>query len=119
LYKRRNEVPPFSLRGFAGTGYAIRYEIFRGECPQPHIDRLVERAKAEKSTVVVGISGDKILDTAKDVAYYAGLPVDIIPTVASTDSPCSSLSVIYQDNGEFDRYLFWTAVRIWCWWTQM
>ena len=77
------------------------------------------QAKAEKSTVVVGISGDKILDTAKDVAYYAGLPVDIIPTVASTDSPCSSLSVIYQDNGEFDRYLFWTAVRIWCWWTQM
>ena len=107
------------MRGFAGTGYAIRYEIFRGECPQPHIDRLVERAKAEKSTVVVGISGDKILDTAKDVAYYAGLPVDIIPTVASTDSPCSSLSVIYQDNGEFDRYLFWTAVRIWCLWTQM
>ena len=42
MYKRRNEVPPFSLRGFAGTGYAIRYEIFRGECPQPHIDRLVE-----------------------------------------------------------------------------
>lgn len=46
------------------------------------------------------------MNTAKGVAYYAGLPVVIIPTVASTDSPCSSLSVICRDNGEFDRYLF-------------
>lgn len=60
--------------------------------------------------MVVGIGGEKILDTAKGVAYYAGLPVVVIPTVDSTDSPCSSLSVIYRDNGEFDRYLFFGRV---------
>lgn len=99
-------IGPVLEQCFAGTDYTIRYEIFRGECSQPQIDRLVERAKTEASTVVVGIGGGKILDTAKGVAYYTGLPVVIIPTVASTDSPCSSLSVIYRDNGEFDRYLF-------------
>ena len=47
----------------------------------------------------------KILDTAKAVSYYTDLPDIIVPTVASSDSPCSSLSVLYKENGEFDRYL--------------
>lgn len=34
-----------------------------------------------------------------------GVPVAIAPTIASTDAPCSALSVIYTDDGEFDRYL--------------
>lgn len=63
-------------------------------------------AREQKSTAVVGIGGGKILDTAKAVAHYAVLPAVIVPTVASTDSPCSSLSVVYLDSGEFDHYLF-------------
>ena len=91
---------------FAGKDYILHYEVFQGECSQNQIDRLVAAAKDQDSTVVIGIGGGKILDTAKGVAYYAGLPVVIVPTVASTDSPCSSLSVVYRDNGEFERYLF-------------
>lgn len=91
---------------FAGKDFTLRYEIFAGECSQNWIDRLTAAAKEHESTVVIGIGGGKILDTAKGVAHYAGLPVVIVPTVASTDAPCSSLSVIYHDNGEFDRYLF-------------
>lgn len=33
------------------------------------------------------------------------VPVAIAPTIASTDAPCSALSVIYTDEGEFDSYL--------------
>ena len=91
---------------FNGTDYTLHYEVFKGECSQNQIDRLVARAKELNCTAVVGIGGGKILDTAKGVAYYSALPCIIVPTVASTDSPCSSLSVIYLDNGEFDRYLF-------------
>lgn len=91
---------------FAGKDYRLHYEIFQGECSQNQIDRLVAVAQDQDSTVIVGIGGGKILDTAKGVAYYAGLPVIIVPTVASTDSPCSSLSVVYRENGEFERYLF-------------
>ncbi len=94
---------------FAGKEYDLHYEIFKGECSQTQIDRLVAAAKEHGSTAIVGIGGGKILDTAKAVAYYGQLPVVIVPTVASTDSPCSSLSVIYQDSGEFDRYLFLDA----------
>lgn len=33
------------------------------------------------------------------------VPVAVALTIASTDAPCSVLSVIYTDAGEFDRYL--------------
>ena len=97
---------PTLERCFDGKDYALHYEVFQGECSQRQIDQLVASAKEHDCTAVVGIGGGKILDTAKGVAYYAGLPTVIVPTVASTDSPCSSLSVIYRDNGEFERYLF-------------
>lgn len=48
---------------------------------------------------------EKTLDTAKALAHFMGVPVAIAPTIASTDAPCSALSVIYTDEGEFDRYL--------------
>ena len=33
----------------------------------------------------------------------------ICPTIASTDAPCSALSVIYTDEGVFEKYLFLPA----------
>lgn len=92
-----------------GTGAKVVYEIFNGECSQKEIDRVVEAFKASGCSVVVGIGGGKIHDTAKAAAYYAGAPVVIVPTIASTDAPCSALSVIYTDEGVFDRYLFLPA----------
>ena len=44
--------------------------------------------------------------TAKAVAYYEKTPVLICPTIASTDAPCSALSVIYTEEGVFEEYLF-------------
>lgn len=99
-------VGPTLDRCFRETDYQLRYEIFQGECSQRQIDRLAALAREEGSTAIVGIGGGKILDTAKAAAHYTGLPAVIVPTVASTDAPCSSLSVIYRDNGEFERYLF-------------
>lgn len=91
---------------FDDKPYTLTYELFKGECSQVQIDRLAAQGREQRCTAVVGIGGGKILDTAKAVAYGLQIPSVIIPTVASTDSPCSSLSVIYHENGEFDRYLF-------------
>jgi glycerol dehydrogenase len=79
---------------------------FGGECSQNEIDRLRKIAESAKCGAVLGIGGGKTLDTAKALAHFMGVPVAIAPTIASTDAPCSALSVIYTDNGEFDRYLF-------------
>ena len=56
---------------------------------------------------VVAVGGGSAVDTAKATAYYTGKHVVIIPTVAATDAPCTGLSVIYNDDGSFDKYLFY------------
>ena len=43
---------------------------------------------------------------SKAVAHYVKSPVVICPTIASTDAPCSALSVIYSDEGVFEEYFF-------------
>lgn len=102
----RGRVEPAISQGAVGTEVKITYEKFGGECCRTEINRIIELCKAEGYDVIAGIGGGKIHDTAKAVAYYMGLPVMIVPTIASTDAPCSALSVIYTDDGVFEEYLF-------------
>ena len=90
---------------FHGVGIKPEFDCFNGECSRPEIDRLLARCNQTPFDVIIGIGGGKTLDTAKSVAFYQKVPVVIVPTIASTDAPCSALSVIYSDSGEFDRYL--------------
>jgi glycerol dehydrogenase len=92
-------------KSMENSGLVFEIAPFGGECSQNEIDRL--RAVAEKMQcgAILGIGGGKTLDTAKALAHFMNVPVAIAPTIASTDAPCSALSVIYTDSGEFDRYL--------------
>ena len=85
------------------------YDNFNGECCQAEIDRLVEVYRAAGTDVVVGVGGGKIFDTAKAVAAAVDAPVVIVPTIAATDAPCSALSVIYTDEGQFKEYQFFKS----------
>lgn len=89
-----------------GTQIQYVYEFFNRECSKNEINRLTQIMEEKECDLVIGIGGGKILDTAKAVAYYRSVPVLICPTIASTDAPCSALSVIYTDEGVFEEYLF-------------
>lgn len=78
---------------------------FAGECSDEEIIRLVTLARQVGPEVILGIGGGKALDTAKALAYELRLPVAVVPTLASSDAPCSALSVIYTAEGAFKRYL--------------
>ena len=88
-----------------GTGLVAEIAPFGGECSQNEINRLRDIASSAQCHAVLGIGGGKTLDTAKALAHYMHLPVVVAPTIASTDAPCSALSVIYTDDGEFESYL--------------
>ena len=105
-YKRIEDVLKV---GFEGYDIEPVYEYFNRECSKTEINRLVAVMNEKGCDVVIGIGGGKILDTAKAVAYYKEVPVLICPTIASTDAPCSALSVIYTDEGVFEEYLFLPA----------
>ncbi len=91
-----------TLEGLPG---ATRVE-FGGESSPEEIDRVTRASSDAGADAVVGIGGGKTLDTAKSVAHPAGLPLVIVPTIASTDAPTSALAVIYTEEGEFKEYRF-------------
>jgi glycerol dehydrogenase len=94
---------------FKDTDCSVAFDYFNGECSKTEINRLSALTNENGYDLIIGVGGGKIFDTAKAVAYYAKTPVLICPTIASTDAPCSALSVIYTDEGVFEEYLFLPA----------
>ncbi|KRK58252.1 glycerol dehydrogenase [Fructilactobacillus fructivorans] len=80
---------------------------FTGESSESEIDRVTKIGQTKGDNVVIGLGGGKVSDSAKAIADNLNTTVVIAPTIASTDAPCSRLSVIYTDNGQFDHYRFY------------
>lgn len=94
-------------RTFAEAGLGFAVHRFGGECSPSEIGRVQAAARERRSGTIVGAGGGKVLDTARAAAADLGLPVVSCPTVASSDAPCSALSVIYTPEGEFQEYRFY------------
>ncbi len=91
--------------GAAGIRHAVH--PFGGECSLAEIQRVEAAAREHRAGVIVGAGGGKVLDTARAAAAGLDLPVVNCPTVASSDAPCSALSVVYTDDGVFQEYRFY------------
>ncbi len=78
----------------------LEWELFNRECCEPEIERLAAKGKAGRCEFIVGIGGGKTIDTSKIVADRLAVPVAVVPTIASTDAPCSSCAVVYTEGGE-------------------
>jgi len=94
-------------RTFAEADIKFEVRPFGGECSLTEIERGKEAAREIHAQVIIGAGGGKVLDAARAVAGDLSLPVVNCPTVASSDAPCSALSVIYTDEGEFQEYRFY------------
>ncbi len=94
-------------RTFEAAGLAYAVHDFGGECSMPEIEQAKTAALAANAQVIIGAGGGKVLDTSRAVAAALNKPSVNCPTVASSDAPCSALSVVYKDNGEFDSYFFY------------
>lgn len=88
-------------------GVETTIEEFGRESSEVEIDRITEISEDSSAEAIIGAGGGKALDTAKAVRENAGGAMISMPTIASTDAPTSSLSVIYSEDGEFERYWFY------------
>ena len=84
-------------------------ELFGGEVTEKEIERVSAVASSFKPGVIVGIGGGKTLDTSKAVADNFHVPLIVVPTIASTDAPCSAMSVIYNEDGSHSHERLYTS----------
>lgn len=84
------------------TAKSILIEPFQGECCEKELTRLSRIISREKVDIIVGMGGGKAIDTAKIAADRVGIPVIVVPTIASTDAPCSGCAILYSEDGVFD-----------------
>lgn len=89
------------------NGLTVTTVNFGGEASDEEIDRITKVGEEKGVDVIVGLGGGKTLDSAKAIADNLHVKVAILPTIASTDAPCSRLSVIYHEDGSFKNYRFY------------
>lgn len=89
------------MDGLRAVHIEAQVEIFEGECSFTEIERAAASLRAQNTPFdsLIAVGGGKCLDAGKCVAARLEIPVVICPTIASTDAPCSALSVIYTDEG--------------------
>ena len=98
---------PVWQRSLDEAGFKHAVHRFCGECCLSEIERVKSAGRQLGARTIVGAGGGKVLDTARAAAAGLGLPVVNCPTVASSDAPCSALSVVYTDLGVFQEYRFY------------
>lgn len=85
----------------------VEYSSGERYCTDKAANRLTEQGKEADADFVIGVGGGSIMDLAKFVASKMGVRVALINVIASTDAPCSALSVVYDEEHVFERYEFY------------
>ena len=88
------------------TKSSVSYSIhtFCGECSADEISHIQNSAVAGSCNVIIGAGGGKVIDAGRAAAAALNIAFVSAPTLASSDAPCSALSVVYNLDGSFSEY---------------
>ena len=70
-------------------------------CTYDTVEHLREMTLYQQADMVFGVGGGKALDTVKCLCIPDDKPVFSFPTIASNCSACTSVSIMYQEDGSF------------------
>lgn len=85
----------------------VEYKDGERYCTDAKVDALTEMGNEADADFIIGVGGGSVMDLAKYVAHRMGVKIALVNTIASTDAPCSALSVIYNEDHSFKRYEFY------------
>lgn len=88
---------------FSKTEIKLEFFEFKGESTWEEAKRLTTQIQMKSCKAVIGLGGGKTIDTTKLVSKLCDIPLVIVPTVASSDAPCSAISVVYDEKGVFEE----------------
>lgn len=101
----RSSLGPRLVQSLKRADIECLFATFGGECSLAEIEQH-QAELAGRVDGIVAVGGGKCVDAGKSIAFRLGLPVVIVPTLASNDAPCSALSVLYAPSGAFSGFEF-------------
>jgi glycerol dehydrogenase len=88
-----------AVRALTNAGVESVSRTFGGECTLEEVEHHVDALRTGDVDAVIALGGGKCVDAGKGIAHLLGVPVAVVPTLASNDAPCSALSVMYRSDG--------------------
>lgn len=79
----------------------IGTELYGSDCTYAAVERLRAMKLYQEADMVFGVGGGKALDTVKCLCIEDDKPVFAFPTIASNCAGCTSVSIMYNDDGTF------------------
>ncbi|TDW26044.1 glycerol 2-dehydrogenase (NAD+) [Breznakia blatticola] len=87
------------------TAQMFEFVVFEGLLTMERLEVIVKEHEELDYDMVLGFGGGTIMDVAKAVSTLLQTTVVLVPSIASTDGPCSRLSAIYHEDGGFSHYM--------------
>jgi len=84
-------------RMLSKTGIRANFVLFPGEIRPEVVSQLADQVSELNADIVLGFGGGKTIDCAKWIAFNCKLPLFILPSIASNDSPTSRLIILYDE----------------------
>lgn len=79
----------------------IGKELYGEDCTYAEVERLRQMPLYREADMVFGVGGGKALDTVKCLCIPDDKPVFAFPTIASNCAACTSVSIMYREDGSF------------------
>ncbi len=97
------------LAACKASGITITGSVYYGgECSYSNLEKLQENPAVQEATLLFALGGGKVTDTTKALGEIVNKAVFSFPTITSNCSGCTSVSIMYNNDGSFLKPYFIT-----------
>ncbi len=89
--------------GIDEKNFKCNFAAFTGKGTKKDAADFADAASAYKADIITGAGGGLSIDVAKAVADKLNLPLAVVPTISSTDAPCSFTALLYTEDHVIDE----------------